>query len=94
MVCAEQTLSMAIESSCPMLLFDNLLQIKTITLAPKLFTWDHSLHVPGAEFVYRLCVHSLSPQEVHTSECQYTATSFIVMTTCILYVWLYSKFIS
>lgn len=38
MVCAEQTLSMAIESSCPMLLFDNLLQIKTITLAPKLFT--------------------------------------------------------
>lgn len=68
MVCAEQTLSMAIESSCPMLLFDNLLQIKTITLAPKLFTWGHSLHVPGAEFVYRLCVHSLSPQEVHTSE--------------------------
>lgn len=37
-VCAEQTLSMAIESSCPMLLFDNLLQIKTISLAPKLFT--------------------------------------------------------
>lgn len=37
-VCAEQTLSTAIESSCPMLLFDNLLQIKTISLTPKLFT--------------------------------------------------------
>lgn len=41
-VCAEQTLSMAIESSCPMLLFDNLLQIKTISVALKLFTWGHS----------------------------------------------------